>query len=600
MLLRAGRVGRIGVIAQRRDTGPAWAIDATAAAIRSAMLDPASYASGGWRIPGTAGARIQASARASVAMQQRVDGAWEFAAHNLLQRSDNFSDAYWTKVASSATGNRLQVTSAASAYLYSTDIALQVQRVTMRIRAKAGNVGWGYIQLSDFSAHANGTFFNLATGALGTQSVSGTNVSHVSATTTVNADGTVDCALTLDVKAAANYRMVVYPATADQSVAIGVGQYIDLSFANLSLGTSTVYVPTTTTAVYAPAIDWLSDIGAYGLRSEEARTNLLLWSADLSQAATWLTLNAPTVGGAVTSPDGTLNARSVTFGVSNTSQVYQLIPVAAGARTLTVFARSATSKKFRLKVYDGAADIISADFQAGATWQRFSLPVASSGASANAAVMNEAAGGTGTVEFWCPQLEQGAFATSPILTFGAAATRAVDAPIILGGALNQAAGTLIVDALLNGAAGVSSRILAALTDGTIANYTAVFARPTDGQMTSEQQVASALVRYTTDNAFTPGAVRRVAVAYQNGELALSHAGRPTVVAAAAGAGPAVTRIELGAMVGGANLNGGGVVRIRYAPQRLPDATLQSLTAASLAFDESANTQYLALRAIGVA
>lgn len=80
-------------------SGSPWALDATAEAIRAATLDLAAWAGTGWRLPGGGGVLLPANARASVAMQQRVGGGWEFAAHNLLTHSEAFDNAAWSKAA---------------------------------------------------------------------------------------------------------------------------------------------------------------------------------------------------------------------------------------------------------------------------------------------------------------------------------------------------------------------------------------------------------------------------------------------------------------------------------------------------------------------
>ena len=566
--------------------GIPYALDATAASIRDAILDPASYASGGWRLPGIAGARLSASARASVAMQQRVDGAWEFAPHNLLQRSDDFANAYWTKINGTATANRLTASSGGTTYATNPGtMSLSPQPVTVRLRAKAGTTPWIGIQVSDNTANAAGKYVNLATGLIGASQAGLGSAFAMSASALLNADGTTDCTITFTLTvAASSYSIYLYLASADGTLTVAAGQYVDLSWINFNLGPApTAYVPTTTTAVYGPAIDWLSGIGAYGLRSEEARTNLVLWSADMSNAAWQVFGTGATKVGAGTAlgamPMYRVNVGSV-GGAAGASAVFQSVTVAATTTyTASVVARSISgTSPFRLWYDSGGGPLVSGDLVATTAAQTFTFTFTTTATvtSANVAVRAAFAGGVvGDIEVGGFQLEQGAFATSPILTYGAAATRAADD--ITGTLISPTIGTYVFD-YFNAVDTQALRTLVNHDNGS--TYTA----PSGFliRLETSRQVAwggNTLANNTANQGAT-GALNKVAVAFQVGgspEYAVSlNGGTVATLASSDYTGVGSTRLRLG---NGANGPlSGHIVRARYVTRRMTNAQLQALTA----------------------
>lgn len=493
-------------------SGTTFALDATATAIRAAILDPASFASGGWRLPGLAGARLSASARASVAMQQRVDGGWEFAPHNLLLNSDVLG----TQSVSTVVG----------------------AQYTLSI------VGTGSVALS---GGASGTL--AGTGASNRESLT------FNATTT----------------------SVTFTVTG--SVTQGA----------LSLGASVVaYVPTTTTAVYGPAIDWLTGIGAYGLRSEEARTNLALWSSDLTNAV-WNQIN-PGVGVlpvktlvAGAGPDNgaatrlQLDCGNVGSAV-NRSAVLQSITIAnATAYSTSVWLKAFDAGNVGKTVHITSDSVGTVVATLTAAWQRVSLTGTSNGTASNVIVETRGTYTTQTADVlvWCPQLEQGSFATSPILTYGASATRAGDD--ITGTLISPTVGTYVFD-YINAVVTGAQRSLLNHDNGTAyVAPSAMLVRVNPNRSVDAGGDASSL---TTATLGSTGATNRLAVAFAVGgspEYAASlNGGTVATLASSDYTGVGSTRMRLGNGTNGV-LNG-HIVRARRSVSRLPDATLQALTA----------------------
>ena len=118
-----------------------------------------------------------------------------------------------------------------------------------------------------------------------------------------------------------------------------------------------------------------------------SRYNRLLYTDNFSNAA-WLTYLGATKSGT--------NECTVTFGSSADSTVYQNTANYVGRYTLKIQAKSSTSKKFRLAVYDGIV-YSSSDFTTTSDWQTFTFSVTTATNVINVSIQNESAGGAGAI-----------------------------------------------------------------------------------------------------------------------------------------------------------------------------------------------------------
>jgi len=547
--------------------GLGLALDATAAVMRAAILDPASYASGGYLLPGTGNARINASARASVAMQQRVDAAWEFTPHNLLLQSADLSNAAWLKSNATVAANRLTVVSNGSiGYAATTSLVSvsQGQRVTIRARVKAGNVSWVGLQGSDTVANSAGRYFNLSTGAAGVSGATldgGTTFQAVGTSASTNADGTVDCSFTFQTTIATTTVAAVLVATADGTLSTTAGQYVDVSWVAMSYGTTVVaYVPTTAAAVYGPAIDWLAGIGVYGLRSEESRTNLALWSRDLTQAA-WTKTNATPALTAI-GIDGAANSASTLTATAANATALQAITNASVERTLTVFLRRRTGTGTVETTIDGGATWVPRTLTAA--WQPFSTTATLANPNIGIRIVTNG----DAVDVDAVQCETGAFATSPILTYSAAATRARDIPII-----PYTIGTsgTVVAGIVRGSKLGTQYVL-----GTNVGVDSVFVGlNAAGNASSWDDLTTVL----TSNAVAVAAVARMGVAWASGARSVCLAGGTVATGAHNGNLGSSSQIVFGADDGLSSASGQvWITSVRAAQRRFTDAELQAVTA----------------------
>lgn len=218
-----------------------------------------------------------------------------------------------------------------------------------------------------------------------------------------------------------------------------------------------------------------SGASALGLLVEEIRTNLLLQSADVSNAA-WLTLGttsaAPTVtGNQVVAPDGTTTAAKVAYpsvaAGGPVSVVYQGITATAAVYTFSAWLKGAVGgEKVYLSCNVAGAPFYSVACTLTTAWQRFTLTTPALTATTWYFVIGtdtrdaaQLATSAQTVHVWGAQTELGQFVTSYIPTTAASATRNGDLATMsmvgtwVDGFMTSAA-TVIFNQLAGGSAGI--------------------------------------------------------------------------------------------------------------------------------------------------
>jgi hypothetical protein len=185
-----------------------------------------------------------------------------------------------------------------------------------------------------------------------------------------------------------------------------------------------------------------------------------------------------------------------------------------------------------------------------------------------------------TLRIGLPQLELGAFATSPILTTTAAATRAADVAVMTGANFsnwyNQTEGTLFAEYQVT--AGTNQRAFT-VSDGTLSNVMNILVTNASGNGSSfAVTTAGSLVASVPANLATQSAtLYKVAGAYKTDDVNGARNGTvgTTDVSAAI---PTVDRAAIGASGATSQFLNGHIRRIAYFPRRLSNAELQGITA----------------------
>jgi hypothetical protein len=363
---------------------------------------------------------------------------------------------------------------------------------------------------------------------------------------------------------------------------------------------ATDYIPTTA----SPA----GNATLRGLLIEEQRTNVLLHSADLTQAA-WTKSALTLTSNAAVAPDGTLTADlvvddataaqhffaqnfDVTNGIAYTVSFY----VKAAGKTQCVYTWSTASSSFASSVVTFNLSAVTASVvgagsatiaAVGNGWYRCTTTNTATATVISSQVYFSLTGlgsytgdGTTGVYYWGMQTETGAFATSYIPTTTASVTRAVDSAIVTGANFsslwNASNGTLFAEATPSSAPASDGvvRFVAAAYDNV--GYTnAIRIERLSGAWRLVKTVSGASV--VASGTWNSDQAGKLAFAYFSSDsAAVFNAGAPSAVSGSLPTG--LTELGIGGNSGGGNNWCGHIRRLRYYPRRLPNMRLQGLTA----------------------
>lgn len=374
--------------------------------------------------------------------------------------------------------------------------------------------------------------------------------------------------------------------------------------------TPSTYVATTAAAYYGPRFDYDPvTLTPRGLLIEEARTNLVTYSDDLSNAA-WTKSNVTATTNVTVSPDGTSNAdRVVASTIGNSRGVFASVTTTAVAHTISVFAKA--SGLNWLCIYDPAGS------GAGGAWFNLSTGIVGTvtvGYTASIAnfgngwyrcsIVRTLAAGTSFPFFggvdgdntitvssttngvfiWGAQLEAGSFATSYIPTVASTATRNADVATMTGtnfsSWFNQSEGTFVAETSLATAVRPRSEGIVGVSNGSSAESTAIYRAGATSSLKGEMLDGGvAQASYTVAMGGQPDK-SSFAYALNNSNFALNGAAQTTDTTCTI---PTPDRLLIGAIYSGGDFPTNGHIRtIAYFNTRLPNAQLQTLTAPSLA------------------
>ena len=577
----------------------------------------------------TTGQNLVTFTRASSATYVGSDGLIKTAVTNLLLRSEEFNDAYWTKARATVTANAaisptgvltadalIEDSTASNTHLaFSTSVSVATGTIyTYSIYAKATGRSWFNMQIGTGSEAYGATvpfcFFNVSNGTIGTSASCTATIQPVG-------DGWYRCILTAVATTAAtttNIRIKLADSSSSDSYTGNGTSGIFLWGAQIEQS-STVgeYIPTTSTINSAPRFDHNPTTGeSLGLLVEESRTNLLLRSEEFDNAS-WVKLLATASANAISAPNGTTTADKLEE-TSGTGEhlVYQVRTGSNETVTLSVFCKQAERTRVRLGFSNFATEGIGAIYDlisgsvvsTSASGIDYTNPSASISAFGNGwfrcvftvtkGIINTTnnpfvetvtgtsfsfAGTAGSgIYLWGAMLEAGAFPTSYISTTTATVTRAADVASITGSNFsswyNQTEGTVFA----NATAAVAASILpcyASIDNGTTSERlqlrrTGSGANPSYRVVAGGQSIDSATKTIGSPAGFNSQTLAYASSNYEgacNGTLEglISIVNRPTA-----------TQLQIGNGAGSAAING-HIRRLTYWPVRLANTTLQQIT-----------------------
>jgi hypothetical protein len=328
------------------------------------------------------------------------------------------------------------------------------------------------------------------------------------------------------------------------------------------------YVPTTTAAVYAPAVDWLSAQSAYGLRSEAAATNRALWARDLTNAA-WTKTNA-TAALTATGIDGVANSASVVTATAGNATVLQAITHASEARTLSIFLKRRTGTGTVETTIDGGSTWVARTITTD--WLRFTTTSTLADPSVGIRIVTSG----DAVDVDAVQVETGSRASSPILTLAATATRAADTLVVPdSGWISSTQGTLAADFIVT-AIDATDRYLAELVNDT--DNKSASLRINNTTAFGFTRTASVFVGDVSSGAVTAGVANKCVYGYALNNVGVSVNGAAVVSDLAVTPLPTgISAMNIGRFNTGTGHLDGHLTRIRYIGRRLSDGQLRALS-----------------------
>lgn len=345
-----------------------------------------------------------------------------------------------------------------------------------------------------------------------------------------------------------------------------------------------------------------------GLLVEEARTNLLLQSEDLSTS--WTNTNTSETTNAATAPDGTTTADKLIEAATTTEHSIRQdsSSQAAGTYTFSIFAKAAErtflqfaatgvlgSFRANFNISTGIlgssdSELIASIVSYGNGWYKciVTRTTTATGAlrsqwnivtsSSSARVESYAGDGTSGLFLWGAQLEAGAFPTSYIPTTTATVTRAADVASITGTNFsswyNQTEGTVFGQFLRTASTNSQQGRVFSFNNGTNTNALEIY--QTGASNPSAQITATTAQALWTPSGFTVGTSIKEVLGYQLNNSNASFNGSAETLDTACNI-PTVTQARIGDRQDGVRNLNGTIQRLTYWPVRLADPTLVSIT-----------------------
>jgi hypothetical protein len=428
--------------------------------------------------------------RATTATRVNSAGLVELVPYNLLEYSEDFTQ--WGLEQVSVTANTATAPNGTTTadtitdtstfgYTYKTSTAVNAsQIVTFSIYLKKTNNDWVNVATSRVPGTTYGEFgvwFNLSTGVIGSQFISGSATILDKQIESVG-NGWYRCSITGYVTNALGYVPYVFNSNADNSYTSSVGKSHYQWGAQLVEGSTAKDYQKTETRLNIPRLDY-SNGTCPSLLVEPQRTNLFTYSSSFDNAA-WTKNSVTITANATTSPSGVQDADKMILG--NGSQVepvaFQLLDTTANTRTLTFFAK-ASEYNIAFARVGGSVTVPIVLFELSGNgsilhnqnalsysieplengWYRCSMTyahgiafapnvgVCSPTYSVSATSVTSTGNGTSGIFIWGAQVEVGSYATSYIPTTSASVTRNVDlvAKTGISSLIGQTEGTCFID-----------------------------------------------------------------------------------------------------------------------------------------------------------
>jgi hypothetical protein len=430
--------------------------------------------------------------RATTATRVNAAGLVELVPYNLVQYSEQFENALWTKLSANVTANSaISPSGIQNADTFTADGTLSIHLIaqtgsaingvtyTHSIYAKKGTNN--FIQLTGTGVIYTGgnvfANFDLNNGVVGSVGAGCT------ATITDVGNGWYRCTMTATATSTTTgsfiFPCLVSSATSTRAEANTLSTSVFLWGAQLVEGTSALDYQMTETRLNIPRLDY--SLGSCpNILLEPQRTNSCLRSEEFDNA-TWVKTGSSVAANSTISPSGIINADTLLGnGVLSTHSVYQSVSLTSGVNyTISVYAKKGTNNFLQIYGFSTGYGLNTwANFDlnngvlgsvgssatptitsVGNGWYRCTLTFVAATSVLDGFVFNlitSATAGRGetntlstSVFLWGAQFEAGAYATSYIPTTSASVTRNADVisrgNIFTNGLITSSGGTWFVD-----------------------------------------------------------------------------------------------------------------------------------------------------------
>jgi len=306
-----------------------------------------------------------------------------------------------------------------------------------------------------------------------------------------------------------------------------------------------------------------------GLLIEGGMTNIALHSRDFTQAA-WVKTNI-TAALNVDGIDGVANSASRLTATAANGTALQTITSASATHVSSFFARRITGTGTVEITQDNGASWTAITLTA--TWQRFAIPVAT---IANPVIGFRLVTSGDVIAVDVAQCEVSSFVSSPIITGAASVARAADNATMntLTPWFNAIEGTILAE--YSRPAPFNNQYELSFNDGTTAEQYSLYNSSLNRAAVVVDNSISQFLVAVGSGFDAPFQISKKALAYRAADFAGCLNGG-AVLTGATGTLPTITNVRLGRYIATNHMNG-WLRRIAYYPTRLPDTTLQALTA----------------------
>jgi hypothetical protein len=543
--------------------------------------------------------------RATTATRVNSDGLVELVPYNLVQRSEEFENAAWTKSNVTINANATTApngTLTADKLIANATIA-QHATYTFGPSADAGAYTFScYAKAAEYSFFSMGNAGGVSGGSIIFNLTNGTfsgTASGVTPSIESVGNGWYRCAITINTTPSFSWWILARNANNASNYAGNGTDGLFIWGAQLVEGTNALPYQKTETRLNIPRIDY-SLGGCPNILLEPQRTNLTTYSEQFDDAS-WNKINSSVTANADISPDGYTNAdRIYDNATSGQHRVGKNISVvSATTYTFSVFAKKGSLRYcYLFTVAGGASDRYYFDLQDGVSitaggkiedygsgWYRISAQVTAAATGNELFAFNltnssssptYSGTGTGYHMIYGYQVEAGSYATSYIPTTTASVTRNADQVFKTGisSLIGQTEGTMFVECSALADDATNRRIT--ISDGTANNRIYISYKNYTNQLRIDVISAGSSVFDSTYTIADITQTAKIAVAYKLNDFAFYVNGVQAAVDTS-GAVPtsmSVFKFEDGA---GGNVFFGKVNQAILFPTRLTNAELATLT-----------------------